>query len=290
MVCFFSFCKEHSATVCQRLLLLRQHSNSRSRLPALRRHLVLRPTLCKLRPQGNPKALPEVGEIHNPFRKFWLYHRVPSHFNMPVKAWWELRGKHLNRLSEPPRLTALDAEEQQLNSRTEIPLQQVQDLQEPRGDQRFLTWGSWLRCFLPQTLERVHKVTQWPINSTRACLELTHTISGPCVCVCKRGALSQLRQPVVSWADEPGFYFGCSNLSQRWSHRTGSPAQNPNQGFTFKIRWNSVLRQFLFSILIISSCVTSDPALSLHVVVNTSTIRVKLMFHRDTDTQALAPS
>lgn len=81
-------------------------------------------------PQGNPKVLPEVGEIHNPFRKFWLYRRVLSQLNMPGKALWDLRGKHLNRLSEPPRLTALDAEDQQLNSRTEIPLQQVQEFQE----------------------------------------------------------------------------------------------------------------------------------------------------------------
>lgn len=53
-------------------------------------------------PQGNPKALPRVAEIHNPFRKFWLYRGVLSQLNMPGKALWELRGKHLNRLSEPP--------------------------------------------------------------------------------------------------------------------------------------------------------------------------------------------
>lgn len=43
-------------------------------------------------PQGNPKVLPEVGETHNPFRKFWLYRRVLSQLNMPGKALWDLRA------------------------------------------------------------------------------------------------------------------------------------------------------------------------------------------------------
>lgn len=108
-------------------------------------------------------------------------------------------------------------------------------------------------------------------------------------CVCKRGALAGSVTAAASsrllgrWA---GFLFWLRQfitelITQDWKSSTETKSR-----VQFQNKIKLCLQQFLFSNLIISSCVTSG----LHVQVDTSATRVKVMFNSDVDRQPLALS